>query len=498
LYPDGVLGGSCGEFAEEFPLGDFFLVCGYQYKVTAGSIMYWSTASAQDTCNKFQQCRDLSPKCSGLANDYIIELPCGDTDWCTNEPIDPMPAPTSAATPAPTPAATPAESPVASPTDAPLPFGCRRRLQDLELELKWNIAEPMFDYESLKFTLDFEISDFIASTTQVQSTLFLDDCTGTYNGNALADVVGTAFTSIDGDGKQNIAVEIDIDPTKISSETDIYSEIDGIGVLTADVDFCVRVGLHTPAAAGEDEINYLETIIRFDVDLSDGFNITSVSVEPRDKCALAAEDQFLVEGYFCQDGFEYDATLGQAAPINQGDLVKICVRPQQRGLDSFVRMRRIADFTFTKNALSVISQPAIENGLPASNGLTEVYCVQGNAICYFETILYASFFTETATISGSGVADLQFGGEESQSSVSPRTAIGKRRTLRAEDKERSHRSLQSVEQDSAAVVAFDLNVDVQESIRSFGDLDSASTTTWITRFLLTAASTLLGFVLLLA
>ncbi|KAL3922693.1 MAG: hypothetical protein SGILL_002069, partial [Bacillariaceae sp.] len=380
-----------------------------------------------------------------------------------------------------------------APTDAPLPFGCRRRLADLELERKWNISEPLFDYDSLKFTLDFEVSDFISSTAQVQSTLFLDDCTGAYSGNALTDAVRTAFTSIDGDGKQNIAVEIDIDPSTISSETDVYSENDAIGAVTADVDFCVRVGLHTPTVAGEDEINYLETIIRFDVDLSDGFNITSVSVEPRDKCALAAEEAFLVEGYFCQDGFEPDAELGQAAPINQGDLVKICVRPQQRGLDNFVRMRRIADFTFNRDTAPAISQAAIENGLPASNGLSEVFCVPGNAICFFETILYASFFTETTTIGGSGVADLQFGGEESQTSVSPRVAIGKRRALRAEGKEELHRSLQSAGQESAAEVAFDLNVEVQEGIVSFGDSSSA-----VTRCLFTVASAMLGLVLLLA
>ena len=108
---------------------------------------------------------------------------------------------------------------------------------------------------------------------------------------------------------------------------------------------------------------------------------------------------------------------------------------------------------------------AIEDALPASNGLTEVFCAPGYAICYFETILYASFFTETAQIAGSGVADLQFGGQESEISVSPRAAIGKRRTLR---------SLQEPETSSAAETAFDLELDVQQgTITGFGDSSDA-------------------------
>jgi len=445
------------------------------------------------------------PACPAVRNGACCSLdpssPYGYT-CCGRYEIDPvMPEPTERPTEAPTvpPAptdipATPAPTvaaPVAEIAKAPTaPFGCRRRLQDLSMEQKWNISDPTFDFSSLKFTLDFEISDFIQSVDQVKSVILLDDCTGSYNGNALNDVVGTAFTSSDGDGKHNIAVDIDIDPSKISSETDVYSEQDVVESVTAGVDFCVRVGLHTPTVAGGDEVNYLETIIRLDVDLSDGFEIASVSVQPLDKCEKQAQDQFLVEGYFCRDGFESDSTLGQERPLNQGDFVKICVRPQQEGLQSFIRMRRIAEFTFTKIGASILNQKAIENGQPSSNGLTELYCTPGYAICYFETLLFASFFTESTTISGSGVADLQFGGEASETSLSPRVPVSTGRALRALSITDTSRLLQQEEAESAAVVEFDLNLDVQEGLVTFG-FNSAGTsckTGGLARILSTAAA----------
>ena len=375
-----------------------------------------------------------------------------------------------------------------------------RNLQDGldELQQRWSMAVPTFNYENLKFTLDFEISDYIANVNQVRSTLFLQNCESAYTGPALSDQVGSVFSSVDGDGKQNIAVEVDIDPSVISSDGQVYSEQADIGSnVTADVDFCVRVGLHTPSdnpSAADEEINYLEVIIRLDLDLTDGFDVADVNIEARDKCQVEAEDAFFVEGYFCQDGFESDPGAGQLAPINQGQLVKICVRPEQRGLDNFVRMRRIVNFSFLRDDVEpFITQPAIENYGPASTGLTEVFCTPGYAICHFETILYASFFLSSTNITGSGVADLQFGGETDTASVSPRAAIpfaGGRRTLR----DGSSRYLQDQEGDLAATAPFDLNIEVQRSDGVFGVLDgtSASPPVYRVRELATTATLILA------
>ena len=141
-------------------------------------------------------------------------------------------------------------------------------------------------------------------------------------------------------------------------------------------------------------------------------------------------EQFRAEGYFCRNGQESDSTVGQDGPIRQGQVVKICVQPLQKNLDKFVRMKRIVSFTWTRqqgkdfstndNVQQQKQQVAVENGVAASNGLTEVFCTSGYAICFIETVLLASFFTSSTNIVGYGVVELQFGGEESKTSVSPR------------------------------------------------------------------------------
>ena len=136
-----------------------------------------------------------------------------------------------------------------------------------------------------------------------------------------------------------------------------------------------------------------------------------------------------VEGYFCRNGQESDSTVGQDGPIRQGQAVKICIRPVQNNLDNFVRMKRIVSFTWTRHQDNHFStndneqqqqQVAVENGVAAPNGLTEVFCTSGYAICYVETVLLASFFASSTNIIGYGVVELQFSGEESTTSVSPR------------------------------------------------------------------------------
>lgn len=453
LFPDGVLGDTCGATAEEFPLGDFFLVCGYQYVVSTGSIMYWSTASFQDTCDKFQLCSDFSPKCNGLMRDYIIELPCGDAEWCTNEPLGPTPAPAAPPTPAPIAPATPA--PVTAPEPASTGLGgCqvrqRRHLQTLQE--KWRIGdEPTFLYDSLAFQLNFEISDWITQDDMIRYELLDESCTVPYTGSGLTHSKG--ILSYTTPTAQEAPINIGIDSSVIFDDLQVYTDLGFINNQnTASVDFCVRFSLYTPAIAGEDEVNYLEVIVGFIVDLTDGFEIDQVNVEKLDPCEKEARDAFEVEGYFCEDGTE-NTPITETMILNQGQFVKVCVRPEPRGLDLGIRMRAIQSFTWQLDG-SAIEQPAITNYQEASNRLTTMYCTSGYGVCHFESILFATFFTGPGVITGSGIADMQFGGE-SATSVSPK--IQRSRSLREEPLPR--RELQ----DTAASGVFALNAQLQQA-----------------------------------
>jgi hypothetical protein len=368
----------------------------------------------------------------------------------TNVPAVDAPNPTDAPVPAPT---TPAQVPAPTnvpvvdapyPTDAPvqqegLAGGSNkkcssttrvRRLQSDILYQRWNISEPTFTYSSRTFKLDFEISDYIATTDQVQITLFDGSCDNAYTGRGLSDTIGSLVAGADGDGKQNVGINVVIDPNTISTDDQVYSEgeerVDN--QLIADVDFCVRFSLRTEQSTGNIEVNFLEIVVQLDLDLTDGFKIGSIEVEPLVRCEFEANDAYNVEGFFCEEGNEPDSNI--TSPLmNQGEVVKICVRPVlEARTTNFIRMRGIESFAFAFEN-SAVFQAAVVNGEPASNGLTELWCDEGYAICHFETILYAAFYARPGSVIGSGVADMQFGGETSDRSVSPKTRR-RRRHLR--------------------------------------------------------------------
>lgn len=240
------------------------------------------------------------------------------------------------------------------------------------------------------------------------------------------------------------------------------------------------------------EVNFLEVIVHFDVDLTDGFRIDDVTVEALDPCEKAAQEAYEVEGYFCANGDESIKLLNNPV-IQQGDLVKVCVRPMSDGLANAIRMRTIREFTWSLNDGS-ISQDAIVDYQAASNGLTELWCTPGYAICHFESILFATFFQRRGTVIGSGVADLQFGGEVSMTSVSPRRN-GRGRRVEEEhhstqEQRPRQRQVQQQGQEGASgpTAKFNMEFDVQPTLE---ELTSES-------FSITIRSTPLGVIFLLA
>jgi hypothetical protein len=338
--------------------------------------------------------------------------------------------------------------------ELPRPPGCiltppaRIRLLSSTLQERWSISNPAFDYDNPSITLGFEINEYISLVEQVQFTLFDETCENAYTGTGLSGSRGSSFdTGVDGDEKHSIDILVSIDSEKISGDTQVYSEGMVDDQMMATVDFCLRFALHITDSAGGLEVSFLESIVTLNVDLTDGFQTGAVSVEPYARCKFEGEKEFLVEGYLCVEGSEKDSTV--IVPVhNQGDLVKICVRPVQDAREnSFIRMRQITSFAFERG--STISQQAIVEEGPAANGLTDLWCEPGYAICHFETILLAAFYDSSGSVSGSGFADMQIGGEISPDSVTPKS----NRLLR------ENRELQQNNEDAAGSLAgFDLEI----------------------------------------
>ncbi|KAL3918506.1 MAG: hypothetical protein SGILL_004205, partial [Bacillariaceae sp.] len=434
------------------------------------STQNWCLATASESYFTYEPGKDFydyalcgnayDPTLEIMLNDAPAELTglCGDDVGCL---IDGMALGLDAATayledPALDRTYAPTESPTQSPTgsDCPKSLPGKRRL---DIEERWVISEDIgFNFESNDFDLKFEIGSAIADATQVETTLFQQDCITPYTGSGLSSSMGSlaAATVLD---RKEIDIKATIDPAVISSDSSVYDETDDPENVRATVDFCMRFSLNTPTGAASMEVNYLEVVIGLFVDLTDGFEIQTMNVQPKPKCEVTAQEEFLVEGYFCEEGNEADDSYIPGI-LNQGSLVNICVRAQQRGRDLGVRMRRIASFTFTRDSFS---QTAIVDGEAAPNGLTQLYCSEGYAICHFQSLLFASFFTSRGVVGGSGIADLQFGADfdSSETSVSPKV-----RRLK-------HRKLQDIAQFPSS--AFDLDINVGESNYGFGDTSSS-------------------------
>jgi hypothetical protein len=238
-------------------------------------------------------------------------------------------------------------------------------------------------------------------------------------------------------------VNITIDPEAISQNDLLYTEDTSGSQVTAEIRFCVRFGLYTKSVTSV-EVNFLETLVTLNVDLTDGFEIGSIAVAPRDRLVRTANQVYLVIGYRC-DAANDKVVIDLA--ITQGTVVKVCVEPDAEATADGIKMRSIDDFTWSRNSPNTVNQPAIVGrNRVAANQLTTLVCTGGQQICSFETILFAAFYTTPGAVLGAGVASMQFG----------TTNNGRR--LRGDSE---GRDLQ--EDDAAAAAEFELDFDVAQA-----------------------------------
>ncbi len=224
---------------------------------------------------------------------------------------------------------------------------------------------------------------------------------------------------------RDVSVNITLDSASISDNTLIYSE-DTLGSqVTAEIRFCVRFGLFTLGPTSL-EVNFLETLITLNVDLTDGFEIGSIAVEPKDKLVRTANQVYQVVGFRCDAN---DDLISDLTPINQGSVVRVCVTPDAEATADGIKMRSIDLFTWSRTLPSEVTQAAIiSRGTVAANQLTTLNLCRGLPICSFETILFANFYTALGSVAGSGVASMQFG-----TNTSRRLRSGAGRNLQEDD-----------------------------------------------------------------
>ena len=289
-----------------------------------------------------------------------------------------------------------------------------RKLQ-LTLAEKWNITDPEFDYDGLTFDFDYALSDFI-QTGMVTHGLYDVNCReGGYvvPQTDLQSIQGplpsNAFANVNTKVQQ---ISVAVNPETISSNPNIYEETVVNGEQFAIITFCLRLNLQTLGDSSI-EVNFHETLVTLNVDLTDGFAIDDVDVAPRDRLVTTANQAYEVEGHQCDRDYTELSPAARAVTRNQGAIIRVCVRPTQEGRDDGIYMREIQSFAFTRtysDSRPDANQVAIENSAPANNGLTDLFCENGWEVCAFETILFAAFYRDSGVVAGSGIASMQFGG----------------------------------------------------------------------------------------
>lgn len=201
------------------------------------------------------------------------------------------------------------------------------------------------------------------------------------------------------------------------------------------------MGVTTPV-----EVNFLETLVTLTVDLTDGFEIGAIDVGPKDRLLQTADRAYVVRGYECSaNSFDELTEDEKSHPRKQGEIIHVCVAPEQDAITAGIFMRSVDDFTFSRG--DIISQSAIKENRAAGNltSYNNTEC-EGALVCRFSTTLVAQFYATPGTVLGVGIGSMQSGNTKTGQT---------RRQLRSE------RELQAAW--VVGVAEFDLNFEVAQA-----------------------------------
>jgi hypothetical protein len=180
----------------------------------------------------------------------------------------------------------------------------------------------------------YPIIDFVADSVGSE-IVFMYNFTGTLDNNkflepklfmADCETEGTlgALTGLNATNGNQLSLDIDVVQALIDP-SDFYSK--AADELSANITFCVRVDYkYTPFGSSISEsLNFHETRVAVSVDLTAGFQLTSINAERTDVDGETADAdlEYRVIAFYCNEGNEELAT---ASTYNQGDIVQVCVR----------------------------------------------------------------------------------------------------------------------------------------------------------------------------
>jgi hypothetical protein len=272
----------------------------------------------------------------------------------------------------------------------------------------YNVGEPELSYGGTSLQLVYQLSDQI-SPNQVRILPFSDEaCTISIETGNDYLIPSLNFTADSTGSTQTLVVLFTIDPVKIQSSP-IWEEASDKQFF---ISLCVGIALYSGDYANDPTATSMyavDTLVNVKVDFKGDFG-TDFNVDPKDPNREVAEQVYFVEGFLCNP--ENNEPWQFEEPRRQGQSVRVCVKPTDDSLRDKVYMRSIQFFTFVRtdgvpDGQDPITQPALKDEESANSDATELTCVPGTELCYFDTLLKGEFFFSPGKLEGYGEAWLQ-------------------------------------------------------------------------------------------
>lgn len=252
---------------------------------------------------------------------------------------------------------------------------------------KWVMDDPIFDVQNKSFTFTYgSIHNEIAVPDDANYSFYGFECNGTnYYGDGKFEV--TDFSK----NGTNLELSFETKPDLITQDESLYAPGNASSGGGGEIAFCVRVGLYSD----DIEINFLESQVTIAITLSGDFSLDTVSVVPKDKSATESEQAYQVTAALCDDG--------DGGPFNQGDVISVCITPAGEAADDGVVMSSVDSFIWSRD---FISQTAV-TGNAVIDALSTLDTAD-DASFKVSSILFASFYETTGSVSASGSATMKF------------------------------------------------------------------------------------------
>jgi hypothetical protein len=283
-------------------------------------------------------------------------------------------------------------------------------------------------------------------------------------------IVSQADDSVD----RELTVELDIDLANIT-DSEYYTSLN---ITNAQIGLCLRVDYNLHG----DSVNFHETNLTININLTAGFEITSLNQTRIAESAIFVNTvtDYPVTAFHCDTT---SRRLEFKPQLAQGEILRFCVEIDERFTNENVYVTEIlwADLDQLQEDLTTTHSDIVEDTLEGP--LTEKLCQGG--ICNIQTLVETKWFNGDipSDINATGVAILAFGIPTDRRQRFLRAPIFFENVL-GSNKQDLERHLQVQDGDDANLAQFGLNT----RLKVKADDDSPSTLTIVGGVLLIACS----------